>query len=131
MEDERKEDPTLFDQLLSKYVGVWLWTILFGTTTGVLYSFLTFRYERWGSIGVVLAVPAMLALILALLSWQQLYSGLHTYLLPKFLATKPDDELDPKRFAYTLQRSFFYFILAAALRALSSIFEILLVSGGM
>jgi hypothetical protein len=128
VEDAPKRDPSLFDRLLNKYIAVWLWSILFGTTTGVLYSFLSFRYERWGTIGIVLVVPAVFALVLALMSWLQLYAALRRYLLPKFFSSRADREPDPELFAYHLLRAFFYFIFAASVRALASIMESLLVS---
>lgn len=74
-----------FDGLLSKYIAVWLWSILFGTTTGVLYSFLSFHLDRWGGLGMIIAVPAMLALLFALMSWGHLYWGLKDFLIPRFI----------------------------------------------
>lgn len=115
------------DQLLAKYVSVWLWSILFGTTTGILYSFLSFRYDRWGGLALLLVIPALASLLLALLSWGRLYEAMVGYLLPRFVLGD-DEASDPGFFAYQLRRAFLYFIYAAAFRALASIMELALAS---
>ena len=122
---------SLWETLLNKYVSVWLWSILFGTTTGVLYSFLSFRFDRWGYLGALLALPATLALVLALASWLQLYRGLTQFLIPRYVLGLPVEGHE-KIFAYCLRRAFLYFVSAASLRAIASILEILLAAtGGM
>jgi hypothetical protein len=84
-ERETQSESPKFEALLSKYIAVWLWSILFGTTTGVLYSFLSFRLERWGGLGMIIAIPAILALLFALMSWGHLYWGLKYFLIPRFI----------------------------------------------
>lgn len=81
---ERSSDKK-FDELLSKYLSVWIWSILFTTTTGVLYSFLSFHLDRWGGLAIVIALPAILALLFALASWAHLYWGLQRFLIPRFV----------------------------------------------
>ena len=56
------------DRLLSKYVAVWLWSILFGANTALLYSFMTLdRIEAWKEVRFL---PATLAVISAgFLAW--------------------------------------------------------------
>jgi len=118
-----------YDRLLNRYVSVWLWSILFGTTTGVLYSFLSFRLDRWAGLAVVLVVPALLALVFALMAWGHLYWGLKRYLIPKFVLQRFSDAPDAPeahRFAYHLHRALALFICAAAFRALASILELIL-----
>ena len=115
--------------LLNKYVSVWLWSILFGTTTGVLYSFLSFRYERWGDLGAVLVIPALGSLLLAVGAWLQLYRALTRFLIPRYVLNARSDGSE-EVFAYCLRRAFLYFVSAAALRAVASILEILLAAAG-
>jgi hypothetical protein len=119
----------MFDRLLIKYIAVWLWSILFGTSTGVLYSFLGFRYDRWGGLGLVLLIPSLLSLVAALLSWFSLYNALRKYLLPKFFS-QPDIEVDvdPRVFAIYIRQSFYFFVMAAFFRAVAAIIELLLAS---
>ena len=118
------------DRLLSKYVAVWLWSIIFGTTTGVLYSFLSFRYDRWGGLGIVLLIPAIVSLTLAILSWLSLYRGLSNYLIPLFFRNPEANIVDlaGEHFSYNLKRAFMYFIYAAAFRAFAGLLELLLSS---
>lgn len=116
------------DQLLNKYVSVWLWSILFGTTTGVLYTFLNLRFDRWGGLGLILVLPALFSLILAILSWLRLYHALAGYLIPRFILDTPTGKSDQEFFAYQIRRSFFYFVCAAAFRAIASLLELVLAS---
>jgi len=118
-----------WEMLLNKYVSVWLWSILFGTTTGVLYSFLSFRYERWGDLGAVLVIPALGSLLLAVGAWLQLYRALTRFLIPRYVLNARSDGSE-EVFAYCLRRAFLYFVSAAALRAVASILEILLAAAG-
>lgn len=121
------EDSSRWEMLLNKYVAVWLWSILFGTTTGVLYSFLSFRYDQWGSLAFVLTIPAAAALILSIGAWLQLYRALTRFLIPRYILNDPAPHSE-QVFAYCLQRAFLYFVSAAALRATASILEIALAS---
>lgn len=117
------------DQLLNKYVAVWLWSILFGTTTGVLYSFLSFRYDRWGGLGLIIVIPAIASLMYAILSWIALYRALSRYLIPRYILDNQDivtsDEAK-REFAYMIKRSFLFFVFAAAFRAVASLVELAL-----
>lgn len=117
------------DQLLNKYVAVWLWSILFGTTTGVLYSFLSFRYDRWGGLGLIIVIPAIASLMYAILSWIALYRALSRYLIPRYILDCQDivTSDEAKRvFAYMIKRSFLFFVFAAAFRAVASLVELAL-----
>lgn len=111
------------DDLLNKYVSVWLWSILFAPTTGILYSLLSLRYDRWGPLGLILAIPGLLSLLLAILALLTLYRALAGYLLPRFIL---NDDADPHFFAYLIRRGFLYFIYAASFRAVASLLEIAL-----
>jgi len=50
----------LADRLLDRYVAVWLWSVLFGTTVGLAYSYMNYRGDRWGILAVL---PTTLLLI--------------------------------------------------------------------
>ena len=138
-QDKRSFYKLLFD----RYIGVWIWSILFGTTTGILYSLLDFRYEKWGTLAVALLVPALLALAFALLSWFELYAGLRDYLIPMFFypgmslrecsegGNSPNEKASENerrsvRFGQTLLNSFRYFIFAALARAVDSLLQLVL-----
>ena len=128
-QSNQQDESPRWEMLLNKYVSVWLWSILFGTTTGLLYSFLSFRYDKWGDLGAVLIIPAVGSLVLAIGAWLQLYRALTQFLIPRYVLNAPSDGSE-KIFAYCLRRTFIYFVSAAALRAVASIMEIMLAATG-
>jgi hypothetical protein len=128
MEDSQKEreEKFIFDRLLNKYVAVWLWSIIFGATTGVIYSFLNFRTDRWGWFGLLMLIPIILAFLAYLLSSHRLYKALKCYLLPKFfLPSFIDNEENSILFIDYIKQSFYFFIVAVSFRLLISILEII------
>ena len=114
------------DRLLDKYVSVWLWSILFGTSTGLLYTLTSYRSDSWRGFGLALAFPAFGALLCALQSWMQLLTGLRRFLLPRFILHRDMDKEAEEKFAYNLSRSFYYLVLASAMRIVLSLSELLL-----
>ncbi len=44
-----KSNVSLPNIILKKYVSIWIWSILFGGNTGLIYSYMAFNYrgERW------------------------------------------------------------------------------------
>lgn len=126
---DHRVSPPVLDHLLSKYVGVWLWSILFGTTTGLMFSFLPFDTDRWNQlIGTAIGIPIALSLVMLFLSWFQLYAALRHCLIPQFFFSAAFEQRESARLGYCLQSAFLYFIVAAILRALASMLEMLLVT---
>src|SRR5437867_8211561 len=81
--------------LLRKYVAVWLWSILFGGTTGLTYTMISFSTgERWGSLALSLAVATLFGIYLLALAWLQLYRYLQYFLIPYVLVGRRAEEED-------------------------------------
>jgi hypothetical protein len=99
--------------LVRKYLAVWLWSILFGGTTGLTYTMISFQTgERWGALGLSLAVLTFLAIYLLAFAWLQLYKYLRTFLIPHVLIGIPVDEHDAARGGEILGRAYLLMILA-------------------
>ena len=78
-------DRSGFRPLLDKYVAVWIWSIAFGTSVGVLYSLA--RVSSGGRWGLAALVPTLIAAIGALFvlsALRHLINYLRYYLLPEF-----------------------------------------------
>lgn len=122
------EEHSPLEMLLNRYVAVWLWSIVFGASTGLLYSLVSFSYRtgKLSYLTYVLLMPAVLSLIFALQTWMMLLGGLRCYLLPRFFPSVGASAPDEARFAYLIQRSFFYLILASVMRVTAAILEMLL-----
>lgn len=99
------------DNLLSKYISVWLWSILFGANTGVLVSFYTRQELRgWGSITIILLGIWGVGSIFLILSFVYLFSYLKLLLIPIFIEKKPIENISYKKTSIYLIRSFNYFL---------------------
>lgn len=78
--------PSEIDKILSKYISVWLWSILFGSVTAVGYSFLGYDLrENWGELSVLLFAIIMLGMSCIFISIFSLYLYLIKYIIPRFL----------------------------------------------
>ena len=73
------------DRVLAKYVSVWLWSILFGTSISLSFSFISYRpTEKWGPLGLLLAALLILGFIFAVSSLIYQFYYLKEFLLPTF-----------------------------------------------
>jgi hypothetical protein len=89
---------TDIEHLLSKYVHVWLWSILFGATTALTYSFMGLGMLRTLSgLNAVFVALALFGVLAALGAWLSLYDYLDGFLIPAFLpaATSSDATTAP------------------------------------
>jgi hypothetical protein len=85
-----------WDRLLIKYVYVWLWSVLLGTTTTVAFSFISYRSERWGVLGIGLVALQLIGgscVAVALLALARFLQG---FMLPIFLVEKKVIETNRK-----------------------------------
>ena len=127
------EEPNLkgqFDGLLSKYILVWLWSILFGGSTATSYTLFTYHT---GVIGGVLhyALSALTwsGILLLVLAWVHLYKFLTLVIIPIFIHGQDIDKDDHARKfgAHVLGRAFLFMLLAGFLglssRALQTLFQ--------
>src|ERR1700720_2730550 len=116
---EQRDLEQIIDRLLSKYVSVWLWSILFGTDVGLGYSSLTYYSpNKWGSLGLLLVILLVVSVSASFMSWVNLLNYLSGCLIPKFFypeAGRVHEELDLK-YAPTLRRALRFMILAFVAR---------------
>lgn len=118
----------LLDRLLDKYVAVWIWSILFGTSTGLLYAFSETRWRDWGLLTAALAVPAVLGFGFAFMAWRHLLRGLRRYLIPTYVLRVPN--ADVQEFSYDLSRAIAFVINAALFKVVLAVLEVALAAFG-
>jgi hypothetical protein len=118
---------TVYDALLSKYIAVWLWSIIFGAVSGIFYSFISYRSygERVGPLILFASLTTILGIASAVVAFFSLYQGLVKYLIPRFfLNEKPSAEI----LARALKNAFLMLIISLIIRLAQSLFEIILTS---
>jgi hypothetical protein len=128
---EKNTDEQGIDRLLSKYVLVWLWSILFGASTGLSYSFMAYRpYDSWGSMGFLLVALLAVGILCTCWSWLFLFRYLTRYLVPKFFAPDETGERGKLRYppAVLLKRAFLLMIVAVLARLSLQLVELLYLS---
>lgn len=147
MQEERvnKQDYSLderIDRVLAKYVSVWLWSILFGTSISLSFSFISYRpAEKWGPLGLLLAVLLIIGFIFAVSSLVYQFYYLKNFLIPTFFPGpgRPDTESkdvsteeahagrDRERLlaTYYLRKSVRLMIFAVVLRAVMVLVELI------
>jgi len=70
-----------FDKLLSKYISVWIWSILFGAATALTYTIIASRpFDRWGPLTIVFIYIYVLFIICLMVVWLNLYKYLIKYI---------------------------------------------------
>ena len=75
------------DHLLSKYISVWLWSILFGGTTGLTYTLINYEsQEKWGVLAIALTFFTIVGISFLLISWHYLYLYLSKVIIPQFIS---------------------------------------------
>jgi len=122
-------DVEKLDNLLSKYILVWIWSILFGASSGLIYSLIEYRPERWGILALPLLFVSLLGMFFAFGSFLTLFRYLLNYLLPIFYGRPvPLDEDGFQKSAVILKRAIVYLVAAAVARALMALAEIGLTS---
>lgn len=118
-----------YEPLLGKYVSVWLWSILFGSITGVGYSFSSYRpFDTRFRISLLLsALLFLIGALAALSALLALYRALVRYLLPQFVM---HEEGDPRLFADSLRHALYMFIIAVITRVIMALVDALLTGLG-
>lgn len=115
-----------WDNLLAKYVRVWIWSILFGATSGLSYAYLGIRLDRpWGSLTALPLAILVLGIMATLGAWSSLLQHLRISILPTFFGYQrrtPHDD-DPryqdwlhKRSSTSIIKAYQFLLLAAIAR---------------
>ncbi len=111
------ETSIIVDSVLKKYVRVWLWSILFGTGTWLLFA-AGLSLSGSGRSGLVGAVLSAASLVAAALSWVDLFRAFQVYLLPVFITSTASSDADGLAlFGRYLRRAFLLLIVAVLARA--------------
>lgn len=127
MENRNSLEDTV-DRLLSKYVSVWLWSILFGTDVGLTYSSITYYSpNKWGSLGFLLVILLVLTLLASLMSWLNLLKYLSGYLIPRFF-TEQEIRYSRDVYAGALIRALRFMIIAFLARGSMTVIDLLYTS---
>jgi hypothetical protein len=121
------------DRLLNKYLAVWLWSIIFGTNGGIVFSLISISGTSmlWKQLAIVLLIPGIASASFGIYALVLLYRALTRYLLPRFFGywlerQNTGAEPDPKVFAYFLHRAFQSVVAAALCRLAAVLIEIAL-----
>jgi ABC-type sugar transport system permease subunit len=127
--EERSESPDQkhHNRLLDKYISVWLWSVLFGASTGLVLSLITYRTDaRWGLLNAILLFVLLISVLAAVVSWRALLRYMSTYLIPKFLlhsfGAKKEKDIEEIA-AKELRRAFEYLVIAASFRVVLTLLE--------
>lgn len=134
---EATDAPDRWETLLKRYVRVWIWSILFGTTTGLSYAYVTLRTDRpWGTLIMFPLSILVLGLLATFSAWWNLYVHLILAIIPEFFPsatsdhTNTHDERRQRRSAYSIRQAFLFTMLAVVLRLFYAITELVLTSLG-
>ena len=113
------------DRFLSKYILVWLWSILFGASSGLMYSLIEYRPERWGQLALPLLVLSILGILCAFAALIVLIRYLLKFLIPSLFFRQDPNIAEAGKFAANyLTRACWYLVFAALARAGMAICEI-------
>jgi len=87
----------VFDRLLDRYITVWIWSVLFGASTGLVIDLITYRTDtRWGPLNALLVLVLLVSIVTAVISWRALMKCMTDYLIPKFILHKFNPSSKPK-----------------------------------
>ena len=93
--NERDSLDSRIDAVLNKYVAVWLWSILFGTSVGALHMFTSSGFGRFGKADLLIVPLILLGGVFSLMSLARLFRYLFSSLLPAFKVGGTNDILGP------------------------------------
>jgi hypothetical protein len=123
----------LLNELLKKYLSVWLWSILFGATTGLTYSLVGIRdVGKWGELSAAIVLLMTINIAFLIIAWSALFRFFKGYLIPGvFLGEKEPSTLENKRKSGEyLTRCFYALIMAGVFRLIielsKQIFQVML-----
>lgn len=133
-EDNDKTKNTNFDKLLSKYSIIWIWSIILGLNSGLLYSFYNFRVSNLGIMTILLACVYCIAFLFSFGTLVLLYRILHEEIIPNILIkssrSKGDIGLDrddkSARIKFLISRSFYFMIIALLFKFSAFIIEVVM-----
>ena len=119
------------DLSFRKYLKIWIWSIVFGLNTSLLYTLtgglLSGRYNL--EVSIVLLLPMTLGGLLQIVSWFSLLRYLQLSLIPMLLQeyndSDPSSQKKQDKDAGLLMLAMRYSILSVIVRLAGSIFELI------
>jgi len=136
----KNQEQSNWDLILSKYISIWIWSILFGATASMTYRMINIlpSGRDWGVLSIGFGVILIYGLLFLFMSWTSLYKYLDKYIIPKFFPRtdkeeeqedskgEPEEELNSH--AIYLKKAFKYLIWAALIMVAVEIAELILTS---
>lgn len=118
-EDKSKIKTNALDELLKKYLSVWLWSILFGGATTITFSLANVSgYEKWGMLASVIGLLLVASIFFLIIAWMTLFQFLKHYLIAGIFLGIPEasEEHSKERAGKYLTMSFYALITAGIIR---------------
>lgn len=76
------DDKPSFNNLLSKYSIIWIWSILITINTGITYTFYNFNVKNYNTFSLIVVLLNIMAFISSLNAWRRLHQILTSLILP-------------------------------------------------
>jgi hypothetical protein len=87
-------NPEKADKQLSKFAAIWLWSVILGSTSGLLWSSYIFRLEPYGHLygyySIIFLIPSLASMAFSFRALLSLRSMLFSFILPEFFAMEED-----------------------------------------
>jgi len=121
-----------WDDLLAKYVRVWVWSAILGANAGLTYLYIGVEFQKpWGALTPLLLALMALGVVASFASWWALLVHLRIAIVPSFFGYQsPHDSQEytirQRRAARTIIQSYQYFTIAALVRLLFSLVQVAL-----
>lgn len=117
MAAKQTELPSSLDSILSKYVAVWIWSIVLGSAAAVTYTLPRAQeFFDYGTLGIGLVAIYLMVGATALIALASSLIFLRIFIIPVVILQKPLSELTSKHGARQIYRAAMFLIIAASLR---------------
>lgn len=111
------ENTSELDSIISKYVAVWIWSIVLGSSAAVTYSLPRAQeFFDYGTLGIGLVAIYLMVGVAALAAILSSLFFLRSFIIPAVILQKRLSERDMKYGAGQIYRAATFLIMAVALR---------------
>jgi hypothetical protein len=124
-----EEKGSNLDRILSKYVTIWVWSILVGLNTTVTFSLVSGVRSRGPEALTLIGPVLLLGVLAALVAWYFLIRYLHFFVVPNFFWNLPEDLARDPRSWQPIQRAGSFMLIALAFRLLLVLLDFVFSSG--
>jgi hypothetical protein len=128
--ENRSDSGVDLDRVLSKYITIWVWSILVGVNTSMTFSLINANIRSRGTEVFLLLGPVyLIASASTLVSWYFVVKYLRFFIVPKFFWSNPGPmEHDPRAWG-SIRSIGSWMLLAIALRLLLAGIDLVFSSG--